>query len=72
MSATTIQLSRRRNALARHRGADDPATLEADRELHAAQLEERIQQALASAPPLTPAQRRRLARMIHPGVTDGS
>jgi hypothetical protein len=71
MSAATRTLSRRRNALVRHRGLDDPVTLDADRALRAVQLEEHIQRVVDAAPPLTQATRERLALLLYPGAGNG-
>ncbi len=68
MSAATRTLSRSHNALVRHRGRDDPATIEARRTLRAVQLEEHIQRVVGTAPPLTAAQRERLALLLRPGA----
>jgi hypothetical protein len=53
MSASTMSLSRRRNALFRHHGAGADVVLEAERDLRFAQLQEKISAAVEAAPPLT-------------------
>jgi hypothetical protein len=60
----------RLNALQRHRPADDPEIEIARRDLRAARLEHYIRKAVDAAPPLTPAQRDRLALLLRqPGST---
>jgi hypothetical protein len=59
----------RRGAVAvntRHHGPDDARTLDARRELRAARAEDYIRKLVESAPPLTEAQRSRLAAMLRP------
>jgi hypothetical protein len=46
---------------------DHPEVLAARRNLAALTLEEHIKRVVDSAPPLTPAQRERLALLLHPG-----
>jgi len=69
MSAATRSQSRRLNAYQRHRGADDPVTQNAERDLRAIRLEEHIRDVVQAAPPLTSGQRERLALLLHPGTT---
>ena len=52
-------------ALSRDRAANDPDLLDARRNLRAARLEEYIARTVAAAPPLTEAQRSRLALLLH-------
>ncbi|MFF1382737.1 hypothetical protein ACFVWT_04140 [Arthrobacter sp. NPDC058288] len=54
--------------LALHRPADDPELVEARRQYKADLLADRITEALESWPPLTPAQREEMARLL----TDGA
>lgn len=54
----------RQAALTRHRGARDPATVQAARELAAARLEAAIRATVASAPPLTQDQLTRLRALL--------
>lgn len=56
-------------ALTRSRSADDPDLLEAKRNLKAATTQAWIEKQLASAPPLTAAQRAKLAHLLAPSVT---
>lgn len=51
-------------ALVRHRGADDPAVLEAKRELAAENIASYVERVVAGAPPLTPEQRDRIAALL--------
>lgn len=53
-------------SLTRSRAADDPDLIEARRRLRAARLEQHVQKVLAEAPPLTPEQRDRIARLLTP------
>jgi hypothetical protein len=54
-------------SLARHRPGDTEAIEEARRNLRAAKLEDAIHTAVAAAPPLTAAQRSRLAAILLQG-----
>ena len=54
-------------SLSRSRTADDPALLDARRDLRAARAEEYVRQLVDSAPPLTSEQRDRLAVLLRPG-----
>jgi hypothetical protein len=58
--------------LVAHRGAEDPEIAEARRDLAAENLAAYIKRVVDSAPPLTPAQRERLALLLHPGAGDGT
>lgn len=51
-------------ALTRHRGAQHQLTLEARRDAEALHLEDYIKRVVDTAPPLTPAQRDRLALLL--------
>ena len=66
MSAPTRvrSLSCRVAATQRHHGADAPETHEARRDLAAARLEQFIKRTVDAAPPLTLAQRDRLALLL--------
>jgi hypothetical protein len=59
--------SGRYNALRRYRAADDPAVMEARDQLLAQQLETHIRQVVDAAPPLSKAQRDRLAVLLRTG-----
>ncbi len=54
-------------ALSRSRTPDDPEFVDAKRNLRAANLEQHIERVLAEAPPLTPAQRDRIATLVKSG-----
>ncbi|KAA9148569.1 hypothetical protein F6B41_02805 [Microbacterium lushaniae] len=70
MALSNPQQQRNRVAtLARHRHADDPELLSARQDLKAAKLEQYIAKIVASAPPLTPAQRDRLAAILRGGAS---
>lgn len=56
-------------SLSRSRTTDDPELVAARRDLAAAKLEEHIERALASAPPLSDAQRERLASILSGGAS---
>lgn len=58
-------------ALTRHRPPSDPAVIDAGRDLAAANLATYIARVVASAPPLTPEQRDRLARLLRPSDSGG-
>lgn len=49
------------------RSVDDPAVLDAKRDLKAERLAEHVRQVVNQAPPLTPAQRDRIAALLRPG-----
>jgi hypothetical protein len=55
-------------ALTRSRSADDPDLVNARRNLKAERLADYITRVVDAAPPLTPAQRDRLALLLRPGV----
>lgn len=57
-------------ALSRTKSPDDPILLDARRDLKVAKAETYISKVLAEAPPLTDAQRTRLAELLRP-VRDG-
>ena len=61
----------RLSALRRYRTDDDPAVLDARRDLKAARLENYIISTLAAAPPLTADQRERLSLLLTPPSTSG-
>ena len=64
---TARQSARQRhNVLVRHRGADDPVTVDAKRDLEAVKLEDHIRRVVDQAPPLTAEQRDRLATLLRP------
>ena len=54
----------RHNSLKRYRPDNDPVVVTARRELRAAMLAEHIKRTVAEAPPLTDAQRDRLAALL--------
>jgi hypothetical protein len=58
-------------ALKRHRPADDPAIMEATRDLRAARLEEHIRRVVDTAPVLSTAQRDRLSVLLRPAASGG-
>ncbi|WP_439592392.1 hypothetical protein [Microbacterium sp.] len=67
---TTIQGARARvAAFTRSRAADDPDLVDARRDLAAANLEKHITRVVADAPPLTDAQRTRLASLLRGGAS---
>lgn len=55
-------------SLSRSRSTDDPALVNARRDLRAARAEEYVRQLVDTAPPLTDAQRDRLALLLRPGA----
>jgi predicted transcriptional regulator len=63
MSAATMSLSRRANALVRHRGADHPDTIAARHEVAVQAVADAITD-LVSSVALTTAQRARLAELL--------
>lgn len=67
MEPSVITHRNRVAALARSRVADDPALLEARRDLAAAKIDQYIERTLESAPPLTPAQSQHLAGLLNGG-----
>lgn len=56
-------------SLSRSRTPDDPDLIEARRNLRAARLEDHVQKVVAGAPPLTQAQRDRIAGLLRAGPT---
>lgn len=54
-------------SLSRSRTSDDPALLDARRDLRAARLADYIRRVVDAAPPLTPEQRDRLAALLRGG-----
>jgi hypothetical protein len=68
-----VSARNRHNVLVRHHGADDPVTLDARRDLHAAQIEDCIRRIIDQAPPLTAGQLDRLAALLHAApASDGA
>lgn len=59
-------------ALERHNGPDDPRLPSLRAELATEGLAEHIRKVVDSWPPLTPAQRDRLALLLNPGAGHGS
>lgn len=55
-------------SLTRSRTADDPELLDARRNMRTERLADYIARVVDAAPPLTPAQRDRLALLLRPGV----
>ena len=53
-------------SLSRSRATDDPDLLEARRNLKSARLEDYVARVVAEAPPLTSAQRDRIAALLRP------
>jgi hypothetical protein len=64
-SATSARA--RHNVLLRYRSADDPVVVEARRDLRAVRAEAYIKKLVDDAPPLTDAQRDRLALLLRGG-----
>lgn len=58
------------SVLQRHHGQDDPRLSEARRDLRAAELEEHVQRIVDAAPPLTSAQRDKIAALLRPVPLD--
>lgn len=69
--SSVVKLRNTHNALKRHRGPEDPATLEAAAALRVAQLDAQIDRALAG-PPLSEVQRCRLAARILGGLVSNA
>ena len=61
---STLSKRGRLNALQRYRPADDPEVLDAARDLRVARAEQYVRELVDAAPPLTDAQRDRLARIL--------
>jgi hypothetical protein len=55
-------------ALRRHRGPHDPEAVAAARDLAADSLAAHVARVVAQAPPLTPAQRDRIAALLRPAA----
>lgn len=55
--------------LTRHRGPDHAETIEAERDYRAEVLAEHVRRVVDTAPPLTPAQRDRLAALLRGTAT---
>jgi hypothetical protein len=70
-SPAVLRARGKRNALTRHRGPEDPATLEAERDLRAVTLEEHIRRVVDEAPPLTPEQLSKLSALLAPRIGAG-
>ena len=66
LSPETASRRSRVIALSRHRGPDDPATIQAKRDLEASKLRDHIERVLTTAPPLTRQQRAALAELLRP------
>lgn len=58
-------------SLTRSRPADDPDLIDARRKLRTERCADYIKRTVAAAPPLTPAQRDRLAALLRGGGHDG-
>ncbi len=56
-------------ALSRSRSADDPDLINARRNLRAERLAEHVAKVVAQAPPLSPAQRDRIAVLLRGGAS---
>jgi hypothetical protein len=68
----TLKQRGRVNALQRYRAPDDPELLQARGELKTARAEDYIRKLVDKWPPLTQAQRERLALLLHPGTGGGN
>lgn len=66
MSENWTSLRARVASLSRSRPADDPALIEARRELRATRLEQYVSRVVAEAPPLADDQRARIAALLRP------
>lgn len=64
LSERRRRLRARHNALIKAHGPESPQVLEARRDLAAARLEEYIAETVATAPPLSPEQRDRIALLL--------
>lgn len=62
----------RLNSLRRYRPADDPAVVEAARDLKAEALADYVRKVVDQAPPLTAEQRDRIAALLRPGAGAGA
>lgn len=67
MSKDPVRVATARLAISTRWGRDAATIAEARRDLTAAKLERAINEAVASAPPLSPAQRDRLASLLTGG-----
>ncbi|MGC5246435.1 hypothetical protein ACPXB3_05870 [Gordonia sp. DT219] len=67
LSATAAHHRAKIAALSRSRTADDPELIAAHRDLRAERLADHVQKVLADAPPLTDAQRERIAALLRVG-----
>lgn len=65
MSLSVSQAVATLGGLSRGRAADDPELIEARRAVEIAKLEAHVARVVADAPALTPAQRDRLASLLH-------
>jgi hypothetical protein len=70
-ASASIRARNKHNVLSRHRGPADPATVEARRELKATVAEDYIRELVDQAPPLTPAQRDKLASLLRTPTDSG-
>lgn len=68
MSKDPVRVATSRLAIATRWGKDEDTLTAARRDLTEAKLERAIREAVASAPPLTPAQRDRLATLLTGGA----
>jgi hypothetical protein len=59
-----ISKRQRHNVLVRHRGADDPVTVEALGDLYEAQLADHVRRVADAMPPLSDAARMRVATLL--------
>lgn len=66
-SSATRSARGRLAALTRSRSVDDPELLDAKRQLAAEKLAAYVDSVVSSAPPLTPAQRDRIAMLLNGG-----
>lgn len=71
MSTAVLRERGRVASLTRSRPADDPQLIEARRDLAAAKLDAYVKRVLAEAPPLTDAQRDRIAALLRPAGGGG-
>lgn len=65
-SDPAVSARQRLNVLRRWRTDDDPAVLEAERDHAAESIAAHVARVVAQAPPLTPAQRDRIAALLRP------
>lgn len=71
MSTALLRERGRVASLTRSRPADDPELIEARRNLRAEKLAEYVARVVAEAPPLTDAQRDRIAALLRPAGGGG-